>query len=144
MKNILVVTLVALALLLFIPAKEASACSGCGCPAYYRVQRGDTLYSIGRRYGVSVWQLTSWNHIPNANCIYAGQVLVVYGGCSGGPPGGPPPGGHPGGHGVYVVHCGDTLSRIAYRYGTSVWAIANANGIRNINYIYVGQRLFIP
>jgi LysM repeat protein len=136
MRNLLVVTLVVLALLLFIPAKEASACSGCSCPSYYRVHRGDTLYSIGRRYGVSVWQLTSWNNIRNANCIYAGQVLVIYSGCNAG--------GHPAGHGVYVVRCGDTLSRIAWTYGTSVWAIASANGIRNINYIYAGQRLVIP
>ena len=132
MKNLLVVALVALTLLLFIPAKEVSACSGCGCPTYYRVHRGDTLYSIGRRNGVSVWQLASWNHIRNVNCIYAGQVLVIYSGCPSG------------GHTVYVVRCGDTLSRIARLYGTSVWAIASANGIRNINYIYVGQRLVIP
>ncbi len=45
---------------------------------------------------------------------------------------------------VYVVHAGDTLARIAARYGVTVQAIALANGITNINLIRVGQRLVIP
>jgi LysM repeat protein len=36
------------------------------------------------------------------------------------------------------------LSQIAWRYGTTVWAIAAANGLRNPNYIWAGQRLCIP
>ena len=45
---------------------------------------------------------------------------------------------------VYVVRAGDTLARIAARYGVSISAIVNANGITNPNHIYVGQRLIIP
>lgn len=45
---------------------------------------------------------------------------------------------------IYVVRAGDTLGRIAARYGTTVQALMNANGIRNANFIYVGQRLTIP
>ena len=45
---------------------------------------------------------------------------------------------------VYVVQRGDTLSRIAARYGVSVGALAAANGIRNVNLVYTGQRLLIP
>jgi LysM repeat protein len=45
---------------------------------------------------------------------------------------------------VYVVGWGDTLSGIAGRYGTTVSAIVQANGMANPNYIYVGQRLAIP
>ncbi len=44
----------------------------------------------------------------------------------------------------YTVQSGDTLGQIARDYGTSVQAIANANGIVNVNRIYVGQRLCIP
>jgi len=44
----------------------------------------------------------------------------------------------------YYVHRGDTLSRIAARYGVSVYAIARINGIHNINRIYPGQYLCIP
>ncbi|MCD6290727.1 MAG: LysM peptidoglycan-binding domain-containing protein [Anaerolineae bacterium] len=42
------------------------------------------------------------------------------------------------------VQPGETLSSIAARYGVSVWRIAQANGIANANYIYVGQLLRIP
>jgi len=45
---------------------------------------------------------------------------------------------------VYVVQRGDNLYRIALRHGTTVQAIMNANGLRNANVIYVGQRLVIP
>ncbi|MCS6843982.1 MAG: LysM peptidoglycan-binding domain-containing protein [Caldilineales bacterium] len=46
--------------------------------------------------------------------------------------------------GVHIVRAGETLSRIAARYGISVQALARANGIANPNHIYVGQRLVIP
>lgn len=45
---------------------------------------------------------------------------------------------------VYVVRSGDTLSGIAIRYGTTVQALMNANGLWNPNHIIVGQRLVIP
>ncbi|MCB8818802.1 RHS repeat-associated core domain-containing protein [Desulfosporosinus shakirovi] len=44
----------------------------------------------------------------------------------------------------YTVKSGDTLWDIAQTYGTSVDAIANANGISNPNLINVGQKLLIP
>jgi len=45
---------------------------------------------------------------------------------------------------VHVVQRGENLFRIALRYNTTVEAIAAANGIRNPQLIYVGQRLTIP
>jgi lipoprotein-anchoring transpeptidase ErfK/SrfK len=42
------------------------------------------------------------------------------------------------------VRRGENLTLIARRYGTSVQAIVSANGLRNANYIWVGQRLRIP
>ncbi|HZS78218.1 MAG TPA: transglycosylase SLT domain-containing protein [Ktedonobacteraceae bacterium] len=44
----------------------------------------------------------------------------------------------------YTVHRGDTLSAISWRYHTSYWTLAQVNGIRNVNLIFVGQRLCIP
>lgn len=44
----------------------------------------------------------------------------------------------------YTVYWGDTLSAIALRYGSTVQAIAQANGIVNPNLIYAGQVLWIP
>ncbi len=48
------------------------------------------------------------------------------------------------GHQSYTVRAGDTLSGIAMKYGTSMYAIMQANGITDPNHIYVGQRLTIP
>ena len=44
----------------------------------------------------------------------------------------------------YLVHRGDTLSGIAARSGVSMWALQQANGIRNPNRIYSGQWLCVP
>ena len=43
----------------------------------------------------------------------------------------------------YTGKRGDTLSAIAKKYGTTVKAIAAKNGIKNVNRIYVGQKLKI-
>jgi LysM repeat protein len=44
---------------------------------------------------------------------------------------------------IYVVQRGDTLARIAVRFGASVWSIAQINNIANPNVIYPGQRLYV-
>ncbi len=43
----------------------------------YRVQRGDTLYSIARRFGWSAGYLASVNHLANPNLIFCGMVLLI-------------------------------------------------------------------
>lgn len=53
-------------------------------------------------------------------------------------------GGAPPGTTIHVVQRDETLFRIAVRYGTTVEAIAEANGISDPRYIAVGQRLLIP
>jgi LysM repeat protein len=45
---------------------------------------------------------------------------------------------------IYVVRAGDTLYRIALRYGTTYTELARVNGISNPRLIYSGQRLCIP
>jgi LysM repeat protein len=101
---------------------------------YYTVQRGDTLYSIARRYGTTVASIAQANGILNPAFIRVGQVLFI-------PtwPAPPPPSGV-----YYTVQWGDTLYSIARRYGTTVWAIVVANNISNPSLIYRGQVLFIP
>jgi len=46
---------------------------------YYTVRPGDTLYSIARRFGTTHWAIAAANHLPNPNCIYAGQRLFIPG-----------------------------------------------------------------
>lgn len=101
-------------------------------PIYHVVRRGETLSYIGRLYGVSPWAIARANSIPNPDLIYVGQVLYI----SAGQPS------HE--RCVHVVRPGENLTMIAWRYGTTVWAIARANSISNPNLIYIGQRLVIP
>ncbi len=99
------------------------------------VRPGETLSYIASRYGVTVPQLVSANHLANPNFIWVGQRILIPGGS----------GGSQGSSGsVYVVRPGDTLTIIALRYRVSTQAIASANGISNWDLIYVGQRLRIP
>lgn len=111
---------------------------------------GDNLSRIAARYGVSVNALVAANNIWNPNRIYVGQVLVIPTGYYP-PPAPPPPPSYPPPqyppYGIvtyYTVQPRDTLAGIARYFGTTVQAIASANGIYNPNYVYVGQVLAIP
>ncbi|MFZ1752906.1 MAG: LysM peptidoglycan-binding domain-containing protein [Caldilineaceae bacterium] len=70
-------TLLFLLTLAFVLPAPAQAQSAIACSQYYTVQRGDTLYSIGRRFGVSATVLQNLNNLSNPNRIYAGQRLCV-------------------------------------------------------------------
>jgi LysM repeat protein len=106
------------------------------------VQRGENLFRIALRYGLTTQALAAANGIANPNRVYVGQRLVIPG--SGTSPA-PAPSPDPTSSGqTYTVRRGDTLSAIALRYGVSMWALAQANGISNPSLIYVGQVLKIP
>lgn len=136
-KSILVVVLVVvlLALTVSVAAAKGDASGG----MYHTVRYGETLYSIGRSYGVSPYAIAQANNLYNPNYIYAGQVLYIPSG--GGYPG-YPGGGQGGVH--HTVRWGETVSSIARMYGSSVWAITRANNLYNPNYIYAGQVLYVP
>ena len=72
----------------------------------------------------------------NPNFIYVGQVLRI--------PGAGSPAPQPSDVCVYWVKAGDTLTKIALQYNTTVWAIAIANNLANPSFIWVGQQLIIP
>jgi len=97
-------------------------------PVIHIVQRGETIYSIARRYGTSVEAMTSANGIVNPNWIYTGQRLTI-----------PTQGSSP--TTVYTVRWGDTLFSIARRHGTTANTLAWLNGLSNPNFIWAGQRL---
>ena len=111
----------------------------------YVVQPGDTLSSIARSFNTTVSAIVSANNITNPNLIYAGQTLIIPTGGGGEPPPPPPsPQPPPSGDCTYVVQRGDTLSRIAVGYNTTVANLAALNGISNPNLIYAGQVLKVP
>lgn len=143
MRRVLVAVVIAL-LLVMLASSAAYArpneCTAC----YHTVMPGETLFSIGRMYGVSPWAIASYNGIMNPNHIYAGQVLAIPCGCGWG---GWWPHPYP-----YCCTCryyhtvvgGDNLFRISLHYGVSMWHIARCNGIHNLNYIQLGRTLCIP
>lgn len=99
------------------------------------IQRGDTLSQIAKDYQTTVAELVRLNNIANPNLIYVGERLIVPQNTSINANGS---------ERIYIVKKGDTLSKIANQYHTSVVAIAQYNGIRNVNRIYIGQRIKIP
>lgn len=117
-----------------------------GVDCEHEIRRGDNLFRISLYYGLPIDQIAQRNGITNINLIIAGRKLVIPGcGTTGNPP--PPttvPGPGPGPGRTYVVQQGDNLFRISLRYGVPISAIAAANGIANINLIYIGQVLVIP
>ena len=99
----------------------------------YIVQRGDTLYSIAKRYGTTVQAVMSYNSLGSTT-IYVGQRLLIPVATSPQSPSEPI---------LYVVQPDDTLSGIARRYNSTVSAIKQSNGLSG-DTIYVGQRLLVP
>jgi LysM repeat protein len=131
----LLITLFVLALSLMAVTPVAAAPAAYE-PTWHWVVRGETLFSIGRLYNVSPWAIASANRLANPNRIYVGQRLYI--------PAGPPYYSPRWCGSTYIVRRGDTLFRIGRTYGVSAWSIARVNHIYNMNYIWAGQRLFIP
>lgn len=105
----------------------------------YIVKKGNTLSGIAAKYGTTVNELVRLNKIENPNLIFPGEEFLV-----------PIKSNENNeelsdtGHRIYIVKSGDTLSELAVRFKTTVEEIATLNNIRNINLIYVGEKLRIP
>lgn len=115
----------------------------------YTVQAGDTLWKIARKYSCSVAGIVAANsdRIKNPNRIHAGWQLKI-------PQSGAPiTGSTPDAvlpenkkSGRYIVRQGDTLWKIARKYGCSVAEIVSLNRelIRDPALIYSGWELKVP
>lgn len=99
----------------------------------YKIIRGDTLWGISKRYGITIQKIVSWNNIQNPNLIYAGNTLKIYINGEN----------YSNGAYQYTVKKGDCLWVIAKMYGTTVKKLAYDNGINNPRLIYPGQILKI-
>ncbi len=102
---------------------------------WYRVRRGDTLIKIARLFGTSLNALVAVNDIRDTDRIRKGAVLAIPSGQGSKEQGRP---------GSYRVQRGDTLSKIARLFGTSVNALMAANNLRNPNHVRKGTVLTIP
>lgn len=109
--------------------------------ATHVVQRGENLYRIALRYGISVDDLVKANNITNVSRIFAGQTLVI-------PNYNPAPdtvenpliAGTPT---KYTVTYGDTLAGIANKYGMTVDQLMKINNLTDPNHINRGQELIV-
>jgi murein DD-endopeptidase MepM/ murein hydrolase activator NlpD len=110
----------------------------------YNVQSGDTLYRISRHTGVSVAALTAYNRLTDPNRIRVGQVLRLPAAVEREAPAEPThlSPAHDGAY--YMVQRGDTLTRIASRFGVPLESLVAANQISRPNLIYAGFVLRIP
>jgi LysM repeat protein len=123
--------------------------SDAGILGYHVVQPKETLYCIGRAYGVDPYAIARRNGILNPNLIHVGQKLAIPDAPRSLPPGrvcprqfdGVPP---PHCRWYHTVALGENMYRISLRYGVSMWAIAEANYILNLHAIRAGQVLCIP
>ncbi len=137
-----VVLLCALALFIF-SASTAHAAQPTACNTFHFVQPGQTLFSIGLSYGVTVADMMTANPaIMNPNILPAGAWLCV-----------PPPGLGTGGPEIippiacrtyHNITFGQTLYSIGRFYGVHYQILAQVNGIPNVDIIYAGDTLCIP
>jgi membrane-bound lytic murein transglycosylase D len=115
----------------------------------YKVVRGDTLYSIARKFGTSVDSLRSMNKLSSRSTIMAGQRLMIRptgssttrAAATTAKSGSKSSSGGSGGAFPYTVRKGDTLARIAAVHGTSVDSICKWNGLSRSAILRVGARL---
>ncbi len=108
------------------------------------VEAGETLSFIADQYGLPMLKLAELNRIEEPFVIYlGGQLLIPVAATGGAAPSPSATGGQPSGV-AYTVEAGDSLSAIADHFGVPVAAIVSANGLGNIDAIWVGQALTIP
>lgn len=109
--------------LLKVPSKQPQE----ELPNTYTVQAGDTLYSIARKYNISVSELKDYNNLTS-NSLSLGQVLKI-----------PTTQNYT----EYTVQKGDSLYSIAQKYNTTVDEIKKINNLSS-TLLSVGQTLKIP
>jgi membrane-bound lytic murein transglycosylase D len=100
--------------------------------AYHRVSKGETLYSIAKRYKTTVAAISKANNITNGQFINAGRRLQI-----------PLSGGRvyaSKSAETYMVKKGDTLWHIAQKFNTDVETLKRINNLKSSN-IAVGQTI---
>jgi LysM repeat protein len=121
----------------------------------YTVKSGDNLWTIARKNGITVAQLTSANRLSANATLRPGQKLIIPGRSTSAPAAAPataadpflapPSASIPNSDAVkHVVKSGETLGGIARRYGVRAGELAVANNISDPARIRPGMELVIP
>lgn len=96
------------------------------------VRAGDTLWAIAREYGTTVEAIARENRIADPNRIFAGERLRITLPARGS------------GEEIYTVRRGDTPISIAGKFGVTLSALEDRNGLERGEMIYAGDKLSIP
>lgn len=96
------------------------------------VRAGDTLWAIAREYGTTVEAIARENRIVDPNRIFAGERLRITLPARGN------------GEEIYTVRRGDTPISIAGKFGVTLSALEDRNGLERGEMIYAGDKLSIP
>jgi len=109
----------------------------------HTVKKGETLIAIAKLYGTTAAAIRKANNLKSTAPIHEGDKLTIPLLSANTPTPTPTLAPTPT-PAVYVVAQGDTLSAIAKRYGTTVEALMQANGISEATGIHAGTHLVIP
>jgi membrane-bound lytic murein transglycosylase D len=122
---------------------EPVVAAGTSTSAFHRVRRGETISEIADEYGVTQRELRTWNKLDSRGRIRAGQRLRVVSPDAPTPPAVRP---LPDSNGVrtHVVQRGETLQGLAKRYGVSIQALREANGMTARTTLKAGRAIKIP
>ena len=94
----------------------------------YTIQQGDSLYSIGNQFKVSIDAIKYINGLTDSSVLSVGKEITI-----------PPVSGL-----IHKVKSGDTLNSIASEYDVAAQAIADFNYILDTGKLAVGTELVIP
>jgi LysM repeat protein len=100
----------------------------------YTVVSGDTLWKISAKFNTRISEIVALNNLDPNKYLYIGQNLTI------------PTAAQPSQPTTttYTVVSGDTLWKIAQKFGVTTQAILDANKLDPTAYLYVGQNLIIP
>lgn len=94
----------------------------------YRVVKGDTVFSIGRKYGVAPAAILQENDLAASGFLQVGQTIRI-----------PIPPDH-----LYQLQPKETLWRIAQRYGVTVELLMEINSITDVTMLRTDQIIILP
>ena len=93
---------------------------------FYKVKKGDNLYSISKKFNISIKKIIKYNRINEPFKIFPNQRIFLPKNI------------------FYKVKKGDTLYSISRKFKSNIYSISKLNKLKNINQIKEGQKILIP